>query len=114
MPHDHSGFGRSASQPNYMFRADIGGKDGGSDHKPAHMTAGQEVIGWGLLLFSDDPPGDSENDGKIHSNDNPIDCLKRIHFLFLFLNLKSQLKKQEWAYFFPTLLVAISLALTTA
>lgn len=44
MPHDHPGLGGRPGEADDMLGADVGGENGGADHEPADMPAGQEVV----------------------------------------------------------------------
>ncbi len=72
MSHGYSAFGGSACQSNDVLGSDVGGKDGGADHKPGDMSAGQKVISRISLLLLKNPPSDAEQNGKIDPNKYPI------------------------------------------
>jgi hypothetical protein len=59
-----------------MLRPDVRGKNGGADHPPAKIAAGQEVICRSIFASRDDPPGDTEQDAEVESDRQPIEAGK--------------------------------------
>ena len=79
--HHHATVGGRAGETDDVLRADVGSEDRGADDEPAHMTAGQEVVGGRLRLLAHDPRRDTEKHRKINTDDDPVECSENGHRL---------------------------------
>ena len=68
----HTAGGTRAGKADEVFRADVRGKDGGTDGKPCGAASVQEVVAGGLFLLLRDIPANPYHRNEEDSDENPV------------------------------------------
>ena len=76
MGHGHAVFCPGTGQTDDMLGTDVRAENRSPDHPPTEISAGEKVVGRGVLGAADHPPGHTQQNAKINSNRYPIQRLQ--------------------------------------
>ena len=69
----HAELVRVSGKPDDVLRADVRSEYGRSDHEPANMTAGQEIVFRIVLSAPDDPRRDGQKQREVCGENDPVE-----------------------------------------